>query len=79
VCPADVDAGVVDNTAGQPAHSGSWKAWLDGYGTSHTQSASQTVTIPAGCRATLSFYLHIDSAETTTTIAYDKLTVKVAR
>jgi len=34
------------------------------------------VTIPAGCHATLSFYLHIDSAETTTATAYDKLTVK---
>jgi hypothetical protein len=34
------------------------------------------VTIPAGCSATLSFYLHIDTRETTTTTAYDKLTVK---
>ena len=32
---------------------------------------------PAGCGATLSFYLHIDSAETTTSIAYDKLTVRI--
>jgi hypothetical protein len=29
------------------------------------------VRIPAGCHATLSFYLHIDSAETTTSTAYD--------
>ena len=35
------------------------------------------MSIPAGCAATLSFYLHIDSAETTTTVQYDKLTVKV--
>jgi hypothetical protein len=34
------------------------------------------VTIPTGCRATLSFYLHIDTAETTTSTAYDTLTVK---
>ena len=34
------------------------------------------MTIPAGCAATLTFWLHIDSAETTTTTAYDKLTVK---
>ncbi len=34
------------------------------------------VTIPSGCTSyTLSFYLHIDSAETTTSVAYDKLTV----
>jgi len=35
------------------------------------------VTIPSGCSATLSFYLHVDSNETTTTTAYDKLTVKL--
>ena len=34
------------------------------------------MTIPSGCAATLTFYLHIDTAETTTTTAYDKLTVK---
>ena len=61
---------------GEPAHSGSWKAWLDGYGTTHTDTLSQSVTIPAGCAATLTFWLHIDTAETTTTTAYDKLTVK---
>ena len=72
-----VTAGVVDNGTGEAAHSGSWKAWLDGYGATHTDTLSQSVTIPSGCTsATLSFYLHIDTAETTTTAAYDKLTVK---
>ena len=33
------------------------------------------MTVPAGCTATLSFYLHIDTAETTTTTQFDKLTV----
>jgi Zn-dependent metalloprotease len=75
--PWTASAGVIDSTAGQPAHSGSWKAWLDGYGTTHTDTLSQTVTIPAGCGATLSFYLHIDSSETTTSVAYDKLTVRI--
>ena len=32
------------------------------------------MTIPAGCRASFTFYLHIDTAETGST-AYDKLTV----
>ncbi|MFH8342240.1 M4 family metallopeptidase [Streptomyces sp. AM6-12] len=68
-------SGVITNDSGQAAHGGSYKAWLDGYGTSHTDSLSQSVTIPAGCKATLSFYLHIDSAETTSSTAYDKLTV----
>jgi Putative Ig domain len=61
--------------ASEPTHSGSWDAWLDGYGSTHTDTLSQSVTIPAGCSATLSFYLHIDSSETTTSVAYDKLTV----
>jgi Zn-dependent metalloprotease len=75
--PWTSSAGVIDNTASQPARSGSWKAWLNGYGTAHTDTLSQSVTIPSGCGATLSFYLHIDSAETTTTTQYDKLTVKI--
>ena len=67
---------MVNNSTGEPAHAGSWKAWMDGYGTTHTDTLSQAVSIPAGCTATLSFFLHIDTAETTTTTAYDTLTVK---
>jgi Zn-dependent metalloprotease len=74
--PWTASSGVVDNTASQPAHGGTWKAWMDGYGSTHTDTLSQSVTIPAGCSATLSFYLHVDSAETTTSTQYDKLTVK---
>jgi Zn-dependent metalloprotease len=68
-------AGVIDSSTGEPARTGSWKAWLDGYGTTHTDTLSQSVAVPAGCHATLTFYLHIDTAETTTTTAYDKLTL----
>ncbi|WP_230487237.1 M4 family metallopeptidase [Nocardioides anomalus] len=74
--PWSASSGVVDNSAQQAAHAGSWKAWLDGYGSTHTDTLSQSVTIPAGCTATLSFWLHVDTAETTTSTAYDKLTVK---
>lgn len=73
--PWTASTGVVDNGSGEAAHSGSWKAWLDGYGSTHTDSLSQSVTIPVRCHATLSFYLHVDTAETTTATAYDKLTV----
>ncbi|WP_344469899.1 putative Ig domain-containing protein, partial [Kitasatospora kazusensis] len=73
--PWTASAGVIDNSSGEPAHSGSWKAWLDGYGSTHTDTLSQTVTIPAGCKASLSFWLHIDTAETGTT-AYDNLKVQ---
>ncbi|NEA51415.1 putative Ig domain-containing protein [Streptomyces sp. SID10815] len=67
-------SGVITNDSGEAAHGGSYKAWLDGYGSAHTDTLSQSVTIPAGCKATLTFYLHVDTAETGST-AYDKLTV----
>jgi hypothetical protein len=74
--PWTTSAGVISNSAGEPPHAGSWDAWLDGYGTTHTDTLSQPVSIPAGCAATLTFWLHIDTAETTTT-AYDKRTISV--
>ncbi|MEV6604626.1 M4 family metallopeptidase [Kutzneria sp. NPDC051319] len=69
-------SGVIgQNGTQQPAHGGTWNAWMDGYGTTHTDTLSQSVAIPAGCHASLTFYLHIDSAETTTTTQFDKLAV----
>ncbi|MFI9270069.1 protease pro-enzyme activation domain-containing protein [Kitasatospora sp. NPDC052896] len=68
--------GVINNDmSSEPAHSGNWDAWLDGYGSAHTDTLSQTVTIPAGCTATFSFWLHVDTTETGNT-AYDTLTVQ---
>ena len=62
---------------GETAHAGTGFAWLDGYGAAHTDSAAQTVTIPAGkTSAALTFYLHVDTKETGST-AYDKLSVQV--
>ena len=76
--PWTTTSGVVDSSTSQPAHSGTWKAWMDGYGSAHTDSIVQTVTIPAGkTSATLTFWLHIDTAETTTTTAYDTLNVQI--
>ena len=67
-----------NGSSGEPTHSGTWNAWLDGYGRSHTDTLSQTVTIPAGCSSyVLSFYLHIDSSERTASVAYDTLTVSL--
>jgi hypothetical protein len=69
-------SGVISNaSAGEAAHSGSYLAWLNGYGSTHTDSLSQSVKIPSGCHASLTFWLHIDTAESGST-AYDKLTVK---
>ncbi|MDI5965289.1 putative Ig domain-containing protein [Streptantibioticus silvisoli] len=74
--PWTASTGVVDDSSSEPAHTGSWKAWLDGYGSAHTDTLSQSVTIPAGCSATFSFYEHIDTQETGST-AYDTLKVQV--
>ena len=76
--PWTASTGVINNSANEPPHSGSWDAWLDGYGTTHTDTLSQSVSIPSTCNAAnLSFWLHVDTAETTTTTAYDTLTVQV--
>ncbi|GAB2701026.1 putative Ig domain-containing protein [Kitasatospora kifunensis] len=74
--PWTATAGVINNdTVSEPAHSGSWDAWLDGYGAAHTDTLSQTVKVPTGCKASLTFWLHIDTAKTGSTAA-DKLTVQ---
>jgi hypothetical protein len=76
--PWSLTPAVINNSSAEPPHSGSWDAWLDGYGTTHTDTATQTVTIPSTITtATLSFWLHIDTAETTTTTAFDTLQVQV--
>jgi hypothetical protein len=76
--PWSVTSGVINNSTSEPSHAGSWDAWLDGYGTTHTDTVMQQVTIPsAATAATLSFFLHIDSAETSTTTAFDTLTVQI--
>src|SRR5262249_22557337 len=62
----------------EPPHGGSWDLWMDGFGQTNTDTAAQTVTIPGGCvNATLTFWLHIDTAETTTTTKYDTLKMAV--
>ena len=71
-------AGVITNSTGQTPRSGSWYAWLDGYGTTHTDTLYQQITVPSGATSvTLSFWLKINTAETTTTTAFDTLQVQV--
>jgi hypothetical protein len=71
-------SGVINNTSGEAAHTGSYKAWLDGYGSAHTDYVRQSITIPAtATKATLDFFMHIDTAETSTTTAYDTLKAQV--
>jgi hypothetical protein len=69
---------VISTSASEPAHSGSWKAWMDGYGTTHTDTLYQQVAIfSTNHSATLTFWLHIDTAETSTTTAFDTMAVQI--
>ncbi|MES4891012.1 hydrolase [Streptomyces sp. NPDC096012] len=70
-------SGVVTSSSAESPRSGSYYAWLDGNGTATTDTLSQSVTIPSGCSARLSFFLHVDTAETSTSTAYDTLKVQV--
>lgn len=70
-------SGVITNSSGEAARTGLYKAWMDGYGSARTDTLAQTVTLPSGCAATLNFYLHVDTAETTTSTAYDTLKAQV--
>jgi len=76
--PWVISTGVLNNTAAQPAHFGTWDVWLDGKGIAQSQSIAQQVTVPAGwTTATLKFWMHVDTAETSATLQNDKLTVRV--
>jgi len=69
-------AGPITNSTGRPAHSGSWKLWLGGNGSTATESEAQTVAVPATGTPMLTFWLRTDTAETGST-AYDTLKVQV--
>src|SRR5689334_4083763 len=71
-------AGVITNSTGQTPRTGSFYAWLDGYGTTHTDTLFQDVAVPASATSvTLSFWLKINTSETTTTTAFDTLRVQI--
>ncbi|GAA1875350.1 M4 family metallopeptidase [Lapillicoccus jejuensis] len=68
--------GPITNDTGRPAHTGTWKLWLGGNGTTTTESEQQTVTVPSTGTPTLSFWIRTDTAESGTT-AYDTMKVQV--
>ena len=71
-------AGVITNSTGQTPRSGSFYAWLDGYGTTHTDSLFQQIAVPSSATTvTLSFWLKINTAETTTVTPFDTLQVQI--
>ena len=70
--------GDIGTFTGEPALHGTRNAWMGGNGSAITETLGQTVTIPSAVTTvSLTFNLHIDTAETTTVTAYDKLTVQV--
>jgi Zn-dependent metalloprotease len=71
-------SGPITNNTGRPARTGTWKLWLGGNGTTSTETISQQVTIPAtATSATLSFWIRIDTAETTTSTVYDRTRIQI--
>jgi subtilisin family serine protease len=68
-------SGVIGQVGGA-AHGGAWNARLAGKGVRATTTLVQAVAVPAGCTTyRLSFWLRIDSAETSSTRRDDTMTV----
>ncbi|MFI5638763.1 M28 family peptidase [Streptomyces goshikiensis] len=75
--PWTATSGVITNQSGEAPHAGSYMAWLNGWGSSRTDSASQSLAVPSGCSSyQLAFYLHIDTDEDED-VVYDRFTVSV--
>jgi hypothetical protein len=72
-------SGVIGGTTtATPSRSGTARAKLDGYGTTHTDSLYQQVSIPAtATSASLSVWLRVLSNSNSTTTAYDTLKIQV--
>lgn len=71
-------AGVIGTWAGstQVPYDGTYFAFLGGNGRTSTETLSQTVQIPLNARsAVLTFALHVDTAEYSMMMRYDRLTV----
>jgi Zn-dependent metalloprotease len=69
--------GVITANSAQAPYEGTRYAWLGGNGRRSTETLTQQVQIPAtASSAQLSFALHIDTAETKSTV-YDSMTVTV--
>jgi hypothetical protein len=72
-----LSGGVSASSAYGYARSGSYYAWFGG-ATNENDAGYQDITIPAtATAATLSFYYNINSAESTTTTAYDTFTATI--
>ena len=66
---------ITDDSA--DAYAGSWFAWLDGYTSAETDTLQQTVAIPAGCTATLTYELYVSTNERSSAGAIDTMALTV--
>jgi hypothetical protein len=72
--------GVITNDPREPGRSGTFKAWLGGYGEQHTDYVCRQITIPGSATsASMSFFLHVGTEERTTTGALDALKVEIRK
>lgn len=70
---------IISNDSNEPARTGSWKAWLGGYGEPKSDQMYQEVKLPPTAEAlTLGFYLHISTEEQQPQV-FDKLTISLRR
>ncbi|MCX5071352.1 M4 family metallopeptidase [Streptomyces sp. NBC_00513] len=67
---------ITDDNSWLPSRTGSWKALLGGNGNTTTETITQTVYVPYGCKATATFWLKVVTNEETQTVPYDKLNVQ---
>jgi hypothetical protein len=71
---------VITDDHREPAHSGTFKAWLGGYGEPHTDNVCREIAIPASATSvSISFFLHIGTEERTTSGALDTLKVEIRK
>jgi nuclease S1 len=69
---------IINSSASEPPHTGTFDAWMNGWGTTDTDTVLQTVAIPStSISATLSFWLHVNTAETSKTSMFDTMTVQI--
>ncbi|WP_409485095.1 M4 family metallopeptidase [Arsenicicoccus dermatophilus] len=68
--------GPITDNSGRKAHSGNWKLWLGGNGSSGTEYEQQTIKVPAGSPK-LTYWVAIDTAETSYYSKYDTAKVQV--
>ncbi|ALG14181.1 S8 family serine peptidase [Kibdelosporangium phytohabitans] len=67
----------ITNSTARPAHGGSYYAALGGNGSTSTENLYQQIAVPSTGTPTISYWVRIDTSETTTRTQYDKLQLQV--